>query len=87
MRLMGVDLRLLLSVQYDRIVRSDNTVLFYSMAPAAPEDPASDALRPLPCPRSEFLDGNLGISYQGRLIARFTRNGILLPSTSLRQAA
>ena len=35
----------------------------------------------------EFLDGNLGISYQGRLIARFTRNGILLPSKSLRQAA
>ena len=75
-RLMGVDLRLLLSVQYDRIVRSDSTVLFYSMHLQIPKTRERRHYVRCPVLVHEFLDGNLGISYQGRLIARFTRNGI-----------
>ena len=86
-RLMGVDLRLLLSVQYDRIVRSDSTVLFYSMPLQIPKTRERRHYVRCPVLVHEFLDGNLGISYQGRLIARFTRNGVPFPSTSLRQAA
>jgi len=74
--LAGVDLELLLSRQHERIVQKDNTVvlgkLHLQLASTA------ERFHFVRCPVlvHEFLDGSLGVSYQGRLIARFTADGV-----------
>lgn len=74
----GLDLKLLLSVQHERVVQKDNTVAFERLALQLP--PPRERLHLVRCPVvvHEFLDGTLGVSYQGRLVGTFTRDGELV---------
>jgi hypothetical protein len=75
--LIGVDLELLLSVQHERTVNNDSVVSFESVSLQLPRRP--DRAHYVRCPVlvHEFPEGTLGISYQGRLLARYTRDGQL----------
>jgi hypothetical protein len=86
-RLLGLDLNLLFSVQHPRIVRGDSTVIFGTLALQLPK--TRDRRHYIRCPVlvHEFLDGTLGVSYQSRLIAKFTAAGALLTSAALRRVA
>ena len=86
-RLVGVDLRLLLSIQHDRVVRNDSTVLFDTVVLQLPRTKERRHYVRCPVLVHEFLDGTLGVSYQARLLARFTRDGVHIPSGTLRRAA
>jgi hypothetical protein len=85
--LIGVDLDLLLSVQHERTVWNDSAVSFEGMQLQVPRRP--DRAHYVRCPVlvHEFPEGTLGISYQGRLLARYTRDGQLLDVPALRPAA
>jgi len=76
--LTGIDLDLLLSVQHERVVQKDNTVAFERLCLQLP--PGRERSHFVRCPVlvHELLDGTLGISYQGRLLARFTRDAELV---------
>lgn len=76
--LIGIDLRLLLSAQHERVVRNDNTVTFKNTALQIPE--SKDRMHYVRCPVlvHEFVDGSLGISYQSKLLARYNRDGDLI---------
>jgi len=76
----GIDLKLLLSVQHERIVRNDSTVSFKRLLLQLP--PGRDRLHYVRCPVlvHELLDGNLAVSYQGRLLARYTCDGAPWPA-------
>jgi hypothetical protein len=73
--LVGVDLELLLSAHHDRVVRNDSTVSFRSQTLQLP--PSAERPHYVRCPVlvHEFPDATLGISYQGRLLARYTADG------------
>ncbi len=85
--LVGVDLELLLSAQHERVVRNDSTVLFEALTLQLPQRPERPHYVRCPVLVHEFPQGTLGISYQGRLLARYTATGILLPHTPPRRAA
>ncbi len=74
----GVDLELLLTAQHERIVRNDNTVVFEKLQLQLPT--TRDRIHFARCPVlvHHFLDGTLGVSFQGTLIARYDRAGVLL---------
>jgi hypothetical protein len=76
--LIGVELELLLSVQHERTVNNDSVVSFEAGALQLPRRP--DRAHYVRCPVlvHEFPAGTLGVSYQGRLLARYTRAGQLL---------
>jgi hypothetical protein len=76
--LVGVDLELLLSIEHERTVNNDNVVSFESVHLQLPR--RADRAHYVRCPVlvHEFPDGQLGVSYQGRLLARYTRAGQLL---------
>jgi len=76
--LAGIDLDLLLTSQHDRTVRNDNTVVFGKLELQIPR--AKDRIHFARCPVlvHEFLDDTLGVSFQGRLLGRFDRNGFPL---------
>ncbi len=80
--LIGVDLDLLLSVQHERTVWNDSTVSFENLKLQLPQ--RTDRFHYVRCPVlvHEFPEGTLGISYQGRLLARYSREGQLLPTTA-----
>jgi hypothetical protein len=78
--LVGVDLELLLSVQHERTVWNDSTVSFENVKLQLPPRPARAHYVRCPVLVHEFPEGTLGISYQGRLLARYTRAGQLLPA-------
>jgi transposase len=81
------DLDLLLSIQHERVVRADSVVVFEKLLLQLP--PSRHRERFIRCPVlvHEFLNDTLGVSYQGRLIARFNRAGDLLPLRSPTAAA
>lgn len=74
--LVGVDLELLLSVQHERVVQNDNTVQFKRRSLQL--ESSKDRMHYVRCPVlvHELLDGTLGVSYQGKLIGRFTTDGM-----------
>jgi hypothetical protein len=76
--LADIDLELLLTSQHDRTVRNDNTVVFGKLELQIPK--ARDRIHFARCPVlvHEFLDDTLGVSFQGRLLGRFDRTGLLL---------
>jgi transposase len=76
--MIGVDLELLLSVQHERSVWNDSTVSFGNLRLQLPRRP--DRAHYVRCPVlvHEFPEGTLGVSYQGRLLARYARSGELL---------
>ena len=86
-RLVGLDLNLQFSIQHQRIVRGDSTVTFGNLSLQLPKTRERRHYARCPVLVHEFLDGTLGVSYQNRLIARFTAEGLLLPSATLRRVA
>jgi hypothetical protein len=83
----GVDLRLLFSAQHERIVRNDSTVLFHQVVlQLEPTRWRSHFVR---CPVTihEFSDSTLGVSFQGRLLGAYGRDGQLLQKRSPTLAA
>jgi len=85
--LAGVDLQLLVSVHHERTVQKDNTVLLEGLHLQLPK--SRERIHFVRCPVivHEFLDGNLGVSYQGHLLARFSRDGQLLELRRKRRKA
>jgi hypothetical protein len=78
-RLGRLDLSLVLSVHHDRVAQKDNTVIFNKIILQLPR--TRDRIQFARCPVvvHEFTDGMLGVSFQGRLVSRFDRDG--LPAT------
>jgi transposase len=76
--LAGINLELLLSIQHDRIVRGDSTVLFEKLVLQLP--PTRERRHYVRCPVvvHEILDGTLVVTFQGKPLARYKRNGELL---------
>ena len=85
--LVGVDLRLLLARQHERTVRNDSTVSFARLVLQLP--PTRHRAHYVRCPVlvHEFPDDTVGISYQGRLLARYTRQGTLLQTPAAKGKA
>ena len=85
--LVGMDLRLVLSRQHERTVRNDSTVSFERLVLQLP--PTRHRPHYVRCPVlvHEFPDDTLGISYQGRLLARYTRQGTLLETPAAKGKA
>jgi len=81
-KLPGVELELMLSARHERVVRNDNTVSFHNLTLQLP--PSRQRIHFVRCPVTvhQFSDGRLGISYQGRLLARYTDDGELLHPTT-----
>lgn len=76
----GVDLELLLSIQHSRTVQNDSTVLFRSRALQLPRTVERAHYVRCQVTVHEFPEGTLGISYQGRELARYSADGLLLPA-------
>jgi len=76
--LAGIDLELTLSLQHDRVVRNDHTVTIGPLTLQLP--PSKDRVSFARCPVTvhEFLDGSLGVAFQGRVLARYDPDGQLL---------
>lgn len=83
----GLDLELVLSVQHERQVAKDNTVQFEGLVLQLSPTRARAHFVRCPVLVHEFLDGTLGVSYQGRLIGRFDRAGLPLPLVVSRRKA
>jgi hypothetical protein len=79
-RVAGLDLALLVSVQHERIVANDNTVTFGKLTLQLPRLPSRLHLARCPVLVHELLDDSLGVSFSGKLIARFDRQGTALPA-------
>ena len=82
-KLPGVELELVLSAREDRVVRNDNTVGYRNLILQLP--PSRYRTHFVRCPGTvhQFSDGKLGVSYQGRLLARYDHGGELLHPTTL----
>jgi hypothetical protein len=76
--LVGVDLELLLSAHHRRSVNNDSTVAFERLSLQLPRIAARAHYVRCEVTVHEFPEGTLGISYQGRLLARYGRDGDLL---------
>lgn len=76
--MVGVNLPLLLSMQHERVVRHDSTVIFEGLTLQLPERRERRHYVRCPVLVHELVDGHLAVSYQGRLLARFNRQGELL---------
>jgi transposase len=74
----GIDFDLILSAQYERTVRNDNTVTYNRVTLQLP--PSKTRMHFVRCKVlvHEFVNDTLGISFQGSLIARYTQEGELL---------
>jgi hypothetical protein len=77
--LAGFDAELVLSVHHERVVRNDHTVTVGPLVLQIP--PSKDRVSFARCPVTvhEFLDASLGISFQGKVLARYDRDGQLQP--------
>lgn len=71
----GIDLKLLLSIQEERVVRNDNTVLYQNTIFQIPA--SKDRFHYVRCPVivHQFTDQTIGISYQGKLLEQYTQQG------------
>ena len=76
--LVGVDLELLLSIQHRRSVNNDSTVAFERLSLQLPRTVERTHYVRCEVTVHEFPEGTLGISYQGRVLARYGRDGQLL---------
>lgn len=77
--LVGIDLKLLLSVHDQRIVRNDNTVTYKNVILQIPENDRRPHYVRCPVTIHEFPNGTLGISYQDRLLGEYHSNGKPIP--------
>ena len=80
-RLVGIDLKLLLSVQEQRTVANDNTVTFYRTTLQIP--PSRNRPHFVRCQVTvhRFLDQTLGVSYQGRLLGAYSLQGKIISNS------
>ena len=85
--LVGVDLDLLLSIRHERVVRNDSTVTFNRLILQLPQLHGRPHYARCPVLVHELGDETLGISYQGRLLARFTLQGDLIKPLARRGKA
>lgn len=74
-KLGGIDLKLLLSVQEQRIVRNDNTVSFKNTILQIPRTRQRHHYVRCPVTVHQFTNGKLGVSYQGRLLGLYKATG------------
>jgi transposase len=79
-RLGGVELELVLSSKHERIVRNDNTVTFKGLILQLPTTRHRIHFVRCPVTVHQFANGCLGVSYQGRLLARYDAGGQPLPA-------
>ena len=86
-KLVGVDLSLLLSVQHERVVAKDNTVRFEGLVLQLEPTRHRDHFVRCPVIVHELTDRTLAVSYQGRILARFTRDGQLIRRTAAARSA
>lgn len=74
-KLVGIDLKLLLSVQEQRVVRNDNTVTFNGVILQIPPNRNRNHYVRCPVTVHQFVDRTLGVSYQGRLLGVYSQDG------------
>jgi transposase len=87
-RLAGIELELVLSSRHERVVRNDNTVTFHNLILQLPSTRQRIHFVRCPVTIHQFANGTLGISYQGRLLARYDAAGEpLLPNPKKERAA
>jgi hypothetical protein len=84
--MIGIDLDLLLSVQHERTVTNDSIVSFAGRGLQLPRDDQRTHYVRCPVLVHEFPEGELGVSYQGRLLARYDRTGQFLSAPVPRPA-
>jgi transposase len=75
-RVDGVDLDLLVSIHHPRVVRNDNTVFFDNRILQLPATSTRPHHARCDVTVHEFVDGDLGVSYQERLLLRVGRAGL-----------
>jgi hypothetical protein len=80
-KLVGLDLKLLLSVQEERIVRNDNTVTFYNTILQIPESRDRPHFVRCPVTVHKFPDQTLGVSYQGQLLGTYSLQGGIISNS------
>lgn len=87
MPLAGIDLELLLSIKHERVVRNDNTVTFKNIILQLPA--TRERMHFVRCPVMvhQFPNQSLGVSYQGKLLARYDHLGGALPTSPSKQRA
>jgi transposase len=86
-KLAGIELDLMLSSKYERVVRNDNTVTFKNLTLQLPSTRQRIHFVRCPVLVHQFSNGTLGISYQGRLLARYDGAGSpLQPSPNKERA-
>lgn len=78
--MVGIDLDPLLSVQHERVVKNDNTVMFERLELQLPSTAERFHFARCRVVVHEFLDDTIGVSFQGRLVGRFTRDGATVKS-------
>ena len=83
----GLDLTLLLSVQHERMVRNDNTVSFRKRRLQLPSTKHRSHFVRCRVTVHEFADGTLGVSFQNKLLARYSEDGELLKPIRKRNVA
>jgi transposase len=87
-KLAGIELELVLSSKHERIVRNDNTITFKNLILQLPTTRHRIHFVRCPVTVHQFANGTLGISYQGRLLARYDASGeSLQPSPNKERAA
>jgi len=85
--LAGIDLTLLLSIKHERVVRNDNTVTFQRLILQLPT--TKERMHFVRCPVTvhEFPNRTFGVSYQGRLLARYDSYGAPIPTPTGKKKA
>ena len=86
-KVVGVDLSLLLAAQHERVVNKDNTVHFEGRILQLEPTRHRDHFVRCPVLVHELTDGNLAVSYQGRTLARFTRDAERIRRTAAARSA
>jgi len=87
LKLIAIDLRLVLSAQHERVVRNDSTVVFGSLTLQLPPTKWRPHYVRCPVLVHELSDTTLGLSHQGRLLARYDRTGRLLEAPAAKGKA
>ena len=75
MKLAGIELELVLSSKHERVVRNDNTVAFHGLTLQLPATRYRNHFVRCAVTVHQFCHDTLGISYQGRLLARYDSTG------------
>jgi transposase len=86
-KLTGIELALVLSSKHERVVRNDNTVTFKNLILQLPSTRHRMHFVRCPVIVHQFSNGTLGVSYQGRLLARYDALGGPLDSSPNKERA